>query len=432
MKDLMRTLNRSTCLIIFALVPLGTPILTAQAAMTPDSLLDRLTREAIAASPALMSKRAAARAADLRVGPAGALPDPMVSVGVMDLTLPGFGFRESDFTEVDFEIAQSFPWPGSRKASTLGGEASARFAHAQVDALAREATVRTAESYYRLRYLRAAHVILARQSQLLWTAVGIADSRYETGSAPQSDALQARLALAQLGSDDAMLIEEEGLMRARLRALRDAAAADSFTVDPLALAELTSAFHHHDSASAQVEPSFADHPRLLARQATVEAAEQMVRTERLAGRPDFTVSLRYGARPIASDFFSAFVGVRIPLWAGRKQRRLAVAAEQDVVAAQSDLEEETTALHSEIDATRVRIQTSESRLHLILEQILPIARETVESTLRLYRVGQVNFANLLAAEDALFRTEREATELAAEHYTHLVMLRQLLDQGSGS
>jgi cobalt-zinc-cadmium efflux system outer membrane protein len=65
-----------------------------------DSLLARLTAEALAANPSLEATRANARAALARIPPAGALPDPMLSVGVMNLTLPRFAFHESDFTEV--------------------------------------------------------------------------------------------------------------------------------------------------------------------------------------------------------------------------------------------------------------------------------------------------------------------------------------------
>ncbi|MEO8140637.1 MAG: hypothetical protein ABI742_13370, partial [Gemmatimonadota bacterium] len=74
--------------------------LNGQAHADSDSLLSRLTREASASAPAVLRNDALASAAASRVRPAGALPDPMVNLGVMDLTLPRFGFRQSDFTEV--------------------------------------------------------------------------------------------------------------------------------------------------------------------------------------------------------------------------------------------------------------------------------------------------------------------------------------------
>jgi outer membrane protein TolC len=117
-----------------------------------DTLLARLTAEAIAASPSLQQSRALARASEARVQAAGALPDPMLSAGVMNLTLPRFAFKQSDFTEVDVELSQEFPWPGTLGARTRVAEAQAKGHLAEASARRREIVVRTAELYYRLRY----------------------------------------------------------------------------------------------------------------------------------------------------------------------------------------------------------------------------------------------------------------------------------------
>src|SRR6185312_11402137 len=83
-----------------------------------DTVLVRLTAEAVAANAGLAADQARARAATARIRAAGALPDPMLNTGVMDLTLPHFCFHESDFTEVDVELSQEFPWFGTLGART--------------------------------------------------------------------------------------------------------------------------------------------------------------------------------------------------------------------------------------------------------------------------------------------------------------------------
>ena len=138
-------------------------VLSGQMPVRTDSVLDRLTAEAIAANPSLDASRAMARAAAARIRPAGALPDPMVSTGVMNLTLPRFAFRESDFTEVDIELSQEFPWPGTLGARTGAARAEARQREADVGSRRREISVRVAELYYRLRYVVTARATLERQ-----------------------------------------------------------------------------------------------------------------------------------------------------------------------------------------------------------------------------------------------------------------------------
>ncbi|MEP6689016.1 MAG: TolC family protein, partial [Gemmatimonadales bacterium] len=366
-----------------------------------------------------------ARAAGARIRPAGALPDPMVSAGIMDLTLPRFAFRESDFTEVDLELSQEFPWPGTRGARTLAASAEARAREADVGTKRRELAVQVAELYYRLRYAITARTTLQRQRGLLAVAVEIATARYATASAPQSDPLQARVAVARLDAEDADLADQEATLRARLKALRNVSGPETLIVEPIR-PDTVPLGRHEGIAPGGAPDSLSRHPRLLARQAALEAAERTVRVEQLGARPDFSITTRYGARPLGSDFFSAFVGLRVPLWAGRKQNRLADAARADADAARAAMAEERAALDADLGTALAGITSGETRLRLLTTQVIPAAEAMVEAVLRSYRVGQAPFLTVLAAEDSLYRARLDAAMVAADHLIHLVMLEQLL------
>jgi outer membrane protein TolC len=433
MPSLFRLIAR--VVLVAGFLPAG---LRAQEGPPGDTLLARLTTEAVAANPSLEASRSMVQAATARVRPAGALPDPMLTVGVMDLTLPGFGFRESDFTEVDVELSQEFPWPGTQGARTAAARAQARVSGAQLAARRREVVVRTAEVYYRLRYVVTARATLIRQRQLLTTGVDISTVRYASTTAPQSDPLQARVALARLETEEADLAAQETELRAQLKALRNIKGRDSLLVEPIRPERVPSGLHPASGPGAD-EPvdsaeadSLPEHPRLMARRAEIEAAEHTVRIEQLGARPDFTIMTRYGARPIASDFFSAFVGIRVPLYAGRKQHRLADAARADADAARAGLAEEQAALTEEIRTVRALIRSGALRLRLLTERVVPSAEATVDATLRNYRVGQVQFLTVLATEDALYRAQLDAARVAAEHLTHLIMLEELLSPEDAS
>ena len=407
---------------LVALVPAA---LAAQSAVPIDSMLDRLVAEARAANPRLLGDEAMARAAAARVRAAGALPDPMLDLGVMDLTLPAFSFRRSDFTEVDVGISQEFPWPGTLGARTRAARAELGARTADASARRRELTVQVADRYYRVRYLVTARETLQRQRALLQTAVEIATARYATGSVPQSDPLQARVARARLDADAAALAAEEAGARAELRALRRAPA-ESLALAPLPVLADSMWRAHERFGLALTDNALEQHPRLLARREALEVARQTVAVERLGARPDFTLSARYGARPLGSDFFSAFVGVRLPLWAGRKQLRLADAARAESEAASAALAGEETALSAELARTRADITGGAERIRLLADQVVPAADATVEAALRSYGVGQADFLSVLSAEDALYRARLELASVTAEHFTHLVMLHELV------
>ncbi len=420
--------HRSWLLLLLGGV-LTTVRVSAQSPVAGDSLLARLTAEAIASAPAVLQSDARARAAASRIRPAGALPDPMLNLGVMNLTLPGFGFHSSDFTEVDVEVSQQFPWPGSLGARTGAARAMARGADAETSMLRREVVVRVAMLYYRLRFVITAQQSLAAQRLLLETAVEISTARYGTGSVPQSDPLQARIALARLVTEQASMQADESGLRADIRAARGIEAPEDLPVLPINADSVTTTLEDGESAPA-LHLALADpldtHPRLEAGRAAIEAADATARAEALTARPDFELSTRYGARPLGSDFFSAFVGIRIPLRAGRNQRQLAQAARLDADAARRGLEADHAVLGAELERALADARAGAVRLRLLVRSVLPLTREGVGAALRGYRIGQSDFLSVFAALDTHYHAELEAAEVAAEHLTHLVMLEQLL------
>jgi outer membrane protein TolC len=174
----------------------------------------------------------------------------------------------------------------------------------------------------------------------------------------------------------------------------------------------------------------AAHPRLAARRAAVDQVTRTIQVERLGARPDFTLSARYGYRPVAfgfnfPDFFSASVGLRLPIWSWRKQNRLADAARADSTAISAELQDAELQLSREITETTARVEAAQQRLVLLVDGVLPTARGTVESVLRSFQVGRAEFLTLLSVEDGLYRAELEAAAVAADYQAQLVMLRQL-------
>src|SRR6058998_1936140 len=215
------------------LIALALAIAGASPARAQDSVLQSLVGEELARSPTLAQRQAAVRAATLRIRPAGSLPDPMLSLGVMDLLMPHFEFNRSDFTEVDAELSQEIPWPGTLGARSAVARAAAAGARAEENVVRRDVTVAMAAAYYRLRYAVTALATVHRQRELLEAAVQLSTTRYATGTAPQSDPLQAKLARDRLQSEEYALESERAAALAAVNALRTRAPSDSVAVTVL-------------------------------------------------------------------------------------------------------------------------------------------------------------------------------------------------------
>src|SRR5881398_683904 len=395
-----------------------------------DSGLQSLVAEALARNPTVAQRQAAVRAATLRTRPAGSLPDPMLTIGVTDLVLPHFEFNQSDFTKADVELSQEIPWPGSLGARSGVMRAAATGARAEEGTVRRDLTTSMAVAYYRLGYMVTALETLRHQRELLEAAVQLSTTRYATGAAPQSDPLQAKLARDRLRSEELALESARVAALAAVNALRNRAPEDTVTVTPIDPAAVRARVVPQLATDSLVALALATHPRLAARRAAVDAATRTIQVERLGARPDFTLTLRYGYRPRAfnfnfPDFFSAFVGLRLPVWAWRKQNRLADAARVDSTGAAAGLHDAELQLTREVAEAAARVQASQQRLALLVDGVLPNARGTVESVLRSYQVGRAEFLTLLSVEDARYRAELEAAAVAADYQAQLVMLRQL-------
>src|SRR2546421_2092194 len=410
--------------------PAGLAPAQDSAPVAGDSGLQSLVAEALARTPTVAQRQAAVRAATLRIRPAGSLPDPMLTVGVMDLVLPHFEFNQSDFTEADVELSQEIPWPGSLGARAGVVRAAAAGARAEEAIVRREVTTTMAVAYYRLGYSVTALETLRHQRELLDAAVQLSTTRYATGAAPQSDPLQAKLARDRLRSEEFALESERVAALAAVNAVRGRSPGDSVAVTPIEPAAVRSAATPVFPADSLVAVALAMHPRLVARRAAVDQATRPIQVERLGARPDFTLSARYAYRPVAfgfnfPDLFSAFVRLRLSVWAWRRRNRLADAARADSTGAAAGLRDAELQLTREVAEAAARVQALQQRLALLVDGVLPNARGTVESVLRSYQVGRAEFLTLLSVEDARYRAELEAVAVAADYQAQVVMLRQL-------
>lgn len=395
-----------------------------------DSVLHALVAEALDRHPRLRQSAARLNAADRRVRPASALPDPTLQAAAMNLVLPGFATSRSDFTEWDLALAQEVPWPGTLGSRAGVARAGRDVSRADLAAMRRDVVASVATAYYRLRYVATALATIHRQRQLLEAAVQISLTRYSTGTAPQTDPLQARLARERLAAEEADLEGEYRAVRALVNALRDRPAADSIAAEPMDVGTIRAHLVPLPPAESLAGAAVASHPRIAARRAALSRSSVQIRLEQLGARPDLSLGVRYGYRGTVNgvalpDFFSAFVGIRLPIWASRKQHQLVAAARADSAGAAADVRDTELEIIRSVAETAARAEAGRRRLQLLEGGVLPAARATVESALRSYQVGRTEFLTLLAAEDALFRAELETAEVAAEHLTHLVMLALL-------
>jgi outer membrane protein TolC len=378
-------------LLIFALASAALAARGGQGSSDP--VLDRLLRQAAEHNPEVSRAGAAVEAERRRVPQAGAMPDPVVSLGIQNDSFTAIQIGEMETSFVAFGASQTFPWPGKRGlrervASFELRKAEASLARARLDL---EAQVRSA--YVDLQLAREQLALTAEFEQLWEQARGFARVRYESGQAPQSDLLRAQLELARLGQRSAIQ---------QAQAANAAATLNRLAGNPLdARIEATARLAGSDPAlPAEVDAlhEAEDHsPELLA--ARLTAAESGAQTElaRKETLPDISVQAAIMTRGKLDPMWQLGVSIPLQLWAGRKQFKGVEESEQRAIAAGQGTESIRQVL-----ALRIRQRLDLLKATLEVNQryrkgLLALSEATTQSTLSQYQVGRVSFTAVLDA-----------------------------------
>lgn len=385
-------------------------------APAPDPVLARLLDEAIASRPELRQAEAAARAERERVPQAGALPDPMLTLGIQN---DGFdeiqiGKMETSYWQV--MVTQGLPWPGKRALRTDVARQSAVVADAAVSRarLTTEADVR--RSYLDLLLARDRLALLSRLDALWLKSAGIARTRYETGEGAQSDVLRAQLEQNRLRQRRWALEAQDRAAVQALNRLRgrpiDEAIATTAGVRDLGVPALP-----------DLEPAMTDalsrSPELAQARASAAGAgreEALARRERY---PDLALSAGIMPRGSLEPMWAASISVGLPIWSGRKQGRAVAESAARAEASTSGADGIERTLRLRVADRRSALASLLDSVRLYREGLLVQSSATADSTLAQYRVGKVTFASVLEAnagyvndEDGFLATLADAQRLA--------------------
>ncbi len=404
----------------FLVGPIGSVSAQQVSAVAADTF--RLTdarSETLRGNPMLRAARIRADMAAYRAPQGGALPDPVVGIGLRNRPLDGFGTDERMTMNV-LEVSQRFPWPGS-----LGSREKSREHFAQAETLEADDVealllARVTGAYYRIAAIDRSAEVLLETGDLLRDFERVTGARYSVGEGLQQDVLQAQIAVARTEADLRVLVEQRSAAGARLNALLG-----RIVNEPIGPVELPMDFAAVPSVEVLMERAAALRPALLAARERIRAAEAGVKAAHRASYPELSLMLGYGQRPQYADMATIMVGVSVPLWSGSKQTPRRREAEADAALKQAqaiDLYSETFARLSELRAAAERAR---DLANLYRTSILPQAGAAVESALSAYRVGKVDYMTLLANQLTVHRYRLDLLQLTAEYHTALAEIEAL-------
>ncbi|WP_460453192.1 TolC family protein [Arenimonas aestuarii] len=357
----------------------GTPLPGADLASVRDWLK--------ANNPELRAMQAEAEAAQARIHPAGALPDPRVELRLQDTS--GLGATQ-------YSVRQPIPLWGKRGLAREVARQQADAAGFERDAAALDLLAQAEQAYVRFWHARAGVDVLDRQVHLLARMEEVARSRYSLGVAAQQDAIRAQVAGTTLKAQriQRMAIREEAMagLNASLGRPADAPLAEPDGEPALALPAAS-------LGEALALLAGSRHPAIEASDAMAGAADAAARLQHRRRLPDLTLGVGLMQRDERADTHELMFEVEIPLQqrARREREREALRLGD---AARARAEATAIALQGQLGRAWARARSAREQRQLIEQTLLPQAHANFESALASYRVGEVDFGTVLEALEA--------------------------------
>ncbi len=400
--------------------------------------LERAVAVALARSPEV---RAAAARAD------GAAADQRAAWGtLLPTATANASFSRADFRTVTFPAPEGsserleVPLESVRKGSSQGvtlrwevlqagrwfsgpreGAAARRAASLRLTAARRRTAAAVKRAYYEALAAYGLAAVAERQLSERRRDLEVAQRRYEIAAAERTDILGAEI---EVGTAELALLEARDAAEAARRALHAEIGLDPEEAPRAVLreppgpppAEAAEAL----DVEALVERALATEPELVALEAEAEAAAAAGWTARSRYLPELSLSLGYQrSESLGPDgrFFvldpsnrttSFSVLASWTLFDGFRRERETAAAGVRQRVAQADRTRRALALEKEVWDLAEEVRSRSRRLTL-RERTVEMADRRVEMARERYRLGGIDYVQLLSAVDQLTQAERALT-----------------------
>lgn len=370
------------------------------------NVLRDLVRESLDRNPELAAFRSTAEGLEQRVLPAGSLPDPMLSLSLSNVPVDDFSLNKADMTSRDIGFTQAIPFPGKLSLKQEIARLSAVQGSDRVESMRNLIRFRVKRDFFLLMENREVTRLTEKNKALLGELLEVANSRYSVGKAPQQDLFKAQVEISRLEKMLISLRKKRVELVADLNTLRNRP-----VTDPVELPDSFDVPEIRFDEAQLLEMAKTSNPDLRREGDAVRQKETALALARRQILPDFQIGGAYKVRentPMGGDrpdFFSATVGITLPLWHGRKQDREAEASVRDLSSAKSGYENAWNAIRNRLKEITADVAAQRESLSLFDTGLLPQARESVNSSRAAYEVGQVEFASVLLGQIALYQQE---------------------------
>jgi outer membrane protein TolC len=380
--------------------------------------IEAAVAQALDKSEELAAIRARLEAAEAKVRPAGALPDPMVSAGLQNIPVgQGVAIDKDMMSSFALMASQEVPPASMRRAMRAVMSDDVAMLSASLDDARNDTVRKVKQAYLEVQYRDEALAIAERNRDVAQDMLAMAEARYSTGKVMQQDVFQAQVRLSQMVDMVVMQQRERAMAASRLNRLLYRPQTEPVPKLP-PLARTQAALDTEALRTIVVQQN----PKLQGMRVRVSQAEKSEQVAALGIRPMWTFTLGYmirqpmGMQPESGrDMWSATAGITLP-WLYRRDKvdEEVRGAKAQHEAAARDVDAMVNELSAMVEEMAIDIARADEQLALVETGLLPQAESAYAASRATYATGTGEVLDLLMNQMNLYNLELQRVTLVRQ------------------
>jgi cobalt-zinc-cadmium efflux system outer membrane protein len=378
--------------------------------------LPDLIEEGINSNPDLLASYHNWQADLAKVPQAGALPDPQLSLNLLNMPVNTFDFNQEPMTGKQIALMQMFPFPGKQGLREDIAKSTADISQAKNRELKNQLIKNIKQTYYDVFFIDQSIATVQKNSTVLQDFIHIAESKYTVGKGLQQDVLKAQVELSKLEEKSINLKQKRQAATARLNALLNRPAGT--TLGKTVIPEPDSL--NLELAYLQIQAD-KNRPLLRAWDSMLQQSTKKVDLAKKEYLPDFKLGIAYTQRDKLEngmggiDYLSGLVSVDIPLYFWRKQNKKVEETRYNQDMVQESYRNVQNQVYSELDKTLSEVEKNYRLLELYKSGIIPQATQSLNAAIAGYQTNKIDFLTLLNNQLTLFNFELDYDRFLSDY-----------------
>ena len=402
---------------ISALILLTISFSAISAQKNVEIYLDSLKIEAVINSPGIKMLNAKLDAVKYKIPQNSNLPDPILTLGLVNMPVGSFSFDEDPMTSKMIGLSQKFPFPGKLSSLESVNAIDSNVVIFEIEEEKNRIKRDVENGYWELIYLAKTEKITADKKELLQNIFDVVSTKYTVSEASQQNLFNVQLSISRLDEKLKDIKWKQKTAQETLKVL--ILSGEEITVHESLLDSiilLTGKYEDLENIALEQRPLF---KKISAYRQKAELLEEAADYDYY---PDFNLALQYNQRDNTAgisrdldDLVSVRVGMNLPInYGGKRSSKIDEAISYKYYYDQM-LDSERQFFKISAEESLNRISSLIEREKLLNELTLLQAQQNFNAALAGYQVGDVDFINVIEAVNQMLETELDIYRIRKEY-----------------